>query len=281
MKKIFYLLVLLTAFEAKAQEGTVFKMKFTPGRKYSSTLSMKMDLKVNMTGNDQMIEKLKSQGITLPVALTVGVNVNGDTKAGALSADNSFPLTMNYSISDLTVNIGGNSIDPLKGKSIDMRIYAHDGADGKMKEDSAFVNDKKDTSQSKMSSMLNGMQNQIKFPDHPLKVGDTFTQDAPLNMPGSGANASKTLVKSTYKLTGIADGKAYFDVTQTMDIEANVKTVNVSMTGQGGGKMVYSIADNFPVSFTDKLTMKLNVKFGTTLIDGSADISFDSGHTIN
>jgi hypothetical protein len=284
MKKIFYVLLLLTAVKVKAQDAVVFKMKYQPDHKYSSVIMMGMDMHVNMTGNEQMAEKLKAQGITMPLALKVKINLSGDINTGKIASGGAFPLTVDYSVQDLLVDFGGNEIEPLKGKNIGVKIYGHDLPDGKIIADSSVVNNKKDTSQKAISGMLNSLQNQIKFPDRPLKVGDTFTQDAPMNLPTTSkinAGDSKTSVKSTYKLTSIADGKAYFDVTQTMDIEVSVKMVKVVLTGDGSGKLVYVVKDNFPASFNDTMNMKINVVAGTTVVDGTAVITLASTHTIN
>jgi hypothetical protein len=284
MKKIFYVLLLLAAVKVNAQDAVVFKMKYQPGHKYSSVLTMGMDLNVNMTGNEQMAEKLKAQGITMPLALKAKINLDGDITTGKIGADGAFPLTVNFSVQDLVVDLAGNEMEPLKGKNIGIKIYGHDLPDGKIKADSSVVNNKKDTAQKAISGMLNSLQNQIKFPDRPLKVGDTFTQEAPMNLPMTSkinAGDSKTIVKSTYKLTSIADGKAYFDVTQTLDIEVDVKMTKVVLTGDGSGKLVYLVKDNFPASFNDTINMKLNVTAGTTVVDGTAVMTLASTHTIN
>jgi len=293
MKKIILLLLLLAAIKAEAQKGIVFKMKYQPGHKYTSLMAIGINLKVNMTGNDTVLNKLKSQGITLPLALNANANINGDITTGAKSADNSFPLTVNFSVQDLALMLNGKQIDPLKGKKIGIKIYAHNNPDGKIVADSTFFNNKKtisnlsknDSVKTSMSSMLDALQHQIKFPDRPLKVGDSFDQNAPMgNLPmgvGKGANITKSTVKTTYKLTGIAKGKAYFDIMQTVDVAVTVKTANVSLTGNGSGKLVYSIKDNFPLAFNNKLSMKLNVAAGSTVVDGSADITLDSTYTVN
>jgi hypothetical protein len=282
MKKISFLFLLVTALGANAQDGTVFKMKYLPDHKYGAVLGMTMNLNLSMTGDDNMIAKLKAQGINLPVALNVDLKLNGDVTTGATGANNGFPLTVAYNLQDLNLEIGGNKIDPLKGKGVAIKIYAHDNADGKITADSTFVNDKRDTSKNSLSGMLNSLQSQIKFPDHPLKVGDTFTQEAPMGAAGMmGGAGSKTVVKSTYKLTGITDGKAYFDLVQTMDISVKIKTVNVSLTGTGAGKLVYSIKDNYPLSMDDKMTVKLDVTIAAMVINGTADITISSTHTIN
>jgi len=285
MKKIVtYTLLLFSAIQLKAQQSATFKMKYLPDHKYTTDLTMGMDLNVNMTGNQAIIDKLTAQGITLPLALKLNVNLNGDITSGKKAADNSFPLMINLALGDLSVNIGGNVMNPLKGKNIGVKVYAHDTPDGKIQADSSFVNDKKDTAKTAMNGVLTSMQKQIKFPDHPLKVGESFTQEVPMNLPMTGKmglSFTKTTVKTTYTLVSIAGGKANFDISQTMDLELTVKTAKATLTGDGTGKLVYGIADNYPLSLDDNLKMKLNVTAGTMVIDGSANLNINSKYTVN
>ena len=61
--------------------------------------------------------------------------------------------------------------------------------------------------------MTDGFQKKIKFPDHPMKVGESFTQGLPFNMPITDSKLkidAKTVIYAHQK--AIADGFAYFDL---------------------------------------------------------------------
>jgi hypothetical protein len=284
MKQFIFLILLLIVFKAEAQKSVTLKMRYMPGRKYQSSMALTGDVKVNMTGNEEMAEKLKAQGMTLPLSLNAAGKVNSAINTGKTGPDSNFPLTADFSVQDVSVNINGKDIDPLKGKNISVRVIGHSNADGKIIADSTFVNNKKDTAKNSSGKIADMIGRQINFPDHPLKVGDTFDQNAPMNLPGATgimADVNTPNVHTIYKLTNIADGKAYFDLTITGEIKIPVKTVKVDLTCNGAGKMVYSIKDNFPLSVKSQVNLKINVTAGTMVIDANAAMTMENTHMIN
>src|SRR6185503_15911901 len=113
-----------------------------------------------------------------------------------------------------------------------------------------------------------------KFPEKPMKPGDSFTQTMPFNMPmKDGGGDIKVEASVTYKLTSISDGKAYFDMTPSFSMNVTVKKISVDMSGTGTGKMVYSIKDNFPVSKSGSFDLKLKVTSEKVNVDGTAVIT--------
>jgi hypothetical protein len=159
-------------------------------------------------------------------------------------------------------------------------VYGHVGADGKLNADSVGGSKLKDTSQKKMEQMINAFQNKIKFPDHPMRIGDTFVQDMPFNLPGAG-NGLEANAKATYKLVNITDGKAYFDVEQNMDMSIPIKGESITLTGSGGGKLVYDIKNSFPIDYKTDVILKFEGKIKTLQINGTASMNIDFRYTIN
>jgi hypothetical protein len=225
---------------------------------------------------------LKSQGITPPVIASLNIGLGGTIKTGALNADNTFPLVIDYKISNLAVEANGKQVPiPANVNEKNIKLMAHVSPDGKIKIDSAEGRKVNDTTEKKMQQMMDLMQKQIKFPDKPMKPGDSFTQDTPMNLPVGKDNNVKIEGGLTYKLIRIADGKAYFDMIPNFSMNLTIKTTTVTMTGAGTGKMVYSIKDNFPLSKDVKFTMKIKVVSPKVNVDGTADITSTYSSTIN
>jgi hypothetical protein len=87
---------------------------------------------------------------------------------------------------------------------------------------------------------------------------------------------------TTYKLTSIKDGQAYFDVVPTFSMDFSIPNkMSVNMTGTGLGKMVYSIKDNFPISHNGDYTLKINFKSDKVNVDANGTITGNSTTTIN
>jgi len=279
MKKLFiYTLLILTASQLKAQESVTFKMIYLPNHTYNATIDMNVGGKVTISGDEKITEKLTEQGITQPINLNLLLNMKGLTKTGAADASGNFPLTLSFNIGKIDLSVSGKQIPIPPQANVATTIYGHVGKDGKLKADSLKGSKMADTSEQKITQMMNSVQNKIKFPDHPLKVGDTFEQDIPINLPMAQNSQSST--KAVYKLVSISGGNAYFDITQTAAIQLNIKQVVLNITGSGTGKLVYNLKNSFPTDYNANLTLKLDGKFATVAINGDLTIAMEYKYDI-
>jgi hypothetical protein len=283
MKKLLiYALLCLAYSQIKAQNGIVFKIKYLPGHNYQMAVNMDMKIDANLSGDTALINKLSSQGITQPVNAHIALGINGNMKTGALGSDKTFPLNMDYKISNITVNANGKELPiPPKVTEKDIKIMGHVNQDGQLKIDSAEGKKMSDSTEKKMQQMMDLVQKQIKFPDRPLKPGDSFTQGSPMNIPMGSDNNIKMEGGITYKLVSISAGKAYFDMIPNFSMDFKVKTVSINVTGTGTGKMVYSIKDNFQLSKEGAFNMKIKVTSNKLNVDGSAVITSNYSCAIN
>lgn len=275
MKKICLFAVLcLSLTQLRAQQGVVFKIKYLPNKNYQSTISVEMKANVTVTGDQDILDKLKDQGITQPVNANLSLSLGGIMKTGALASDNAMPVTMDYKINNISVSANGKQVPiPPKATEKDIKLTGHISHDWKLNIDSADGKAVTDTAQQKMQQMMNMIQKQIQFPDTPLKPGESFTQGVPMNLPiGKNIGDVKIDAGITYKLVSIADGKAYFDMIPNLSMNFKIKSVAVDMSGSGTGKMVYSIKDNFPLSKEGSISMKLKVTSPKINVEGTAAI---------
>jgi len=279
MKKICLLALLCLPFVLKAQEGVVFKIKYQPNRTYNMNVGFGMKMNVTVTGDPGILQKLKDEGINQPVMALLGLGVDGTMKTGSPGADNMMPITMDFKIDSLNVSANGKPA-PIPPSATEKAIHIT----GRASTDNTTmlidsVNGKKasDSSQNSMKQMMSMVQRQIQFPTGAMKPGDTFTQNMPISIPMKGAKGDLKIDASvTYKLNNIADGKAYFDVMPKFSMNMDIMKIAVNLSGNGTGKMVYSIKDNFPLlrsgtfNATIKVTSaKLNV-YGTAMINSSS-----------
>jgi hypothetical protein len=96
MKKFLYLLFLLPAFTLQAQQNVVFKIKYLPNHTYDGAISMGMVIHVDLSGDTAILAKMKAQGMTPPLTMTMDMKMNGATKTGGPGANQAFPITMGY-----------------------------------------------------------------------------------------------------------------------------------------------------------------------------------------
>lgn len=277
MKKITALLLLFIAVKASAQQTVLFKMKYMPQRTYGILMNMKAEIHADLSGNQEIIDKLKEKGITMPLVADIGFNTTGTTKTGVLGADNSFPLTMSFQIGQPNITLNGKSTPiPIPQKPAEI-VYAHVLADGILKGDS-ISGKKADSSGKAALQLMNTVQKNIKFPDHPIKVGESFTQEIPFNMPNMGNSSVDS--KAVYTLVSITDGKAYFDISQTINMKMNIQQAQVTIAGSGSGKMVYSIKDSFPISYNTIINMNVDGAVSTVTVKGSLVLNLDMAYDI-
>lgn len=241
---------------------------------------MEINCNATLSGNDTVISKLASQGITQPVTANIKFKMNGNTQTSAAGPDGTFPLTMKYKFDDLSAAINGNPIPiPTEKLGAGVSIYGHVGKDGKLKADSIGGKKMADTSEEKVSKMMNAIQKNIKFPDHPMKIGETFTQDMPLAIPVGGSNMDLDS-KVVYKLVSMADGNAIFDVQQSMNMTIPISGSSMMVNGTGTGKLVYSIKNNFATDYSSNLVIKISGKVKTLQVDATAKVDMDYKYDI-
>jgi hypothetical protein len=276
MKKICLLMfICLGVTRLWAQKAVLFKIKYLPDRNYQSNIRVDMKVNATVTGDQQVLDKLKEQGITQPVNANLSIALGGIMKTGALAADKSIPVNMDYKINNIAVTANGKQIPiPPKATEKDIKLVGHISQDWRITLDSANGKAVADTARQKVQQMMNMLQKQIQFPDKPLKPGDSFTQRAPMNIPvGKDSTSAKIDASVTYKLIKIADGKAYFDMIPNFSLNVLAGKASVNMSGTGTGTMVYSIKDDFPLSKEGNINLNIKVVTPKVNIDGTAVVT--------
>ena len=93
-------------------------------------------------------------------------------------------------------------------------------------------------------------------------------------------NNMATNAKVVYKLVSIADGNAYFDITQSMDMTIPIKDQSITLKGAGTGKLVYNLKDSFPTDFKSNINLGFNGKINTLEINGTALMNMEYKYDI-
>jgi hypothetical protein len=281
MKKLLYLPLLFLAINVSAQSKILFKIKYLPGKIYAGTTTLALTGHATVSGNDTVLKKLQSQGITQPIALNMSMKMEGNTQTGQKVADGSFPLTVGYKVDELAVTVNGKAIPiPADKMGKSMSIYGHADADGQLKADSVGGSKMKDTSQAHIAQMMNMIQKNIKFPDKPMRIGETFTQDTPIDLPIAGSNISASS-KVVYTLVSINEGNANFDMTMSMDMSVPVHGSTIHITGSGSGKMVYNVKNSFPTTYTTSINMMISGNITNLQINATMNMDMAYNYIIN
>jgi hypothetical protein len=282
MKKyLFVSFLILSVSFAKAQDGVMFKIKFLPSRTYQIATNISGAVTTDLSANKDLVAKLSSKGITQPLVANVQFDNKSTAITGALSADNSFPVTMvKGAMPNINISINGKQIPIPAPKTAEMKFYGHVNPDGKLNLDSLGGKKLNDSTAAPFKKMMNSMIGAVNFPDHPIKVGESFTQTIPFNLPMASKGMAMS-IKVTYKLTSISGDSAYFDIAHVIDMQLDLKGVNLSLTGNGSGKMVYDIKNNYPSSSNSDIKVFITVKSDKINAVATAKISTNTSYQIN
>jgi hypothetical protein len=266
------LLVCITALQLKAQQAT-FKQVYAPNTTYSFTNVTKMHM--NMTPQAATTPDVKEMVMDMTVNTTVS------SATGARAKNNDVPVKMSTKMGDMAFTMNGNAVPMGNMPKNDMKMYGRYTAAGKLELDSVGGMKLSDSVKTAMKAIMVNAQNNITFPDHPLKVGESFTQENPFSMPIPGvmdAN-NKMSVKTTYKLLSITNNIGVFDLLQVMNIDLNQaakgQAMQINLKATGAGKMNFDIKKQFLSSMTDNIDMTMNMNMGPTVINAKAALNID------
>jgi hypothetical protein len=259
MRRLAIILPLFLATVAvKAQQSIVFKVKYLPNHVYKMNMKMDMSMQMVMPTDGTTLSKKPAPPKAYQQTATNIMQTMIST--GAPKADHSFPIKMQISGMATKAKMNGAEIKmpTTKNPIVGQVITGQCDANGKLHIDQPKTMDSKDAIKAGITNMINKMQGEIKFPGKPLSVGESFTQDTPINMPAAGMNMDIN-AKTTYKLTAIKGNQAYFDTKTSMTFDANKKGTAMTGGGSGTGKMVYNIAENNFNAMDNTMDMKYSM----------------------
>jgi hypothetical protein len=260
------LLLILASLQMRAQDQVMFKLGYLPGKNYAITKDMKMDMTMTPpTGGGDIAMKMSS-------------NSTSTIATGKADAGNVLPFKFSSKVNDTKLTMNGQDMPSAQMPNTTMEFYGKYLPTGRMQIDSVIGKKTDDSLKSMLNKMIDMVINGVKFPDHPLKVGETFVQEMPfsLPLPGVGGNNNMT-VKVNYKLLSIANNTAVFDLTETMDftidMAAQGQTVQMKMNGLGTGSLNYDITKQFFSTMTTNMNMTFNMNVGAMTMTGKAAVS--------
>lgn len=223
------------------------------------------ETEVNFTGNEEKIEKIKANGTKLPMIVAGSSEMTTTMTTGAMTADQSFPAKMTYGKVMANQIVNGKETKEEKSMS-GLVIEGFYTQENKLRIDT-MISDRMDENTKRIiKSTLENVQQQIKFPEKPMQVGDSFDQELPMQIPVAGLNPVKVVITTNYKLKDISGGKAKFDIVQTVTLDMENEQTNVSASGEGTGISEFDIANNTTTRYESELTMTMKLSADDLII---------------
>ena len=235
MKKI-TLLFSAVLFSAVLQAQTVnFKTSFKPNTTYTQTTSMLNKMMVSY-GAEPMEQEQNSTMTTL-------------TTVGPL-ANNEMPVTV-----VLTMDEKQPGAAQINGTKVT----------GKVSPDAAPVftaieapNLPEQAKEMVMKMITEGATKGF-LPAKQVKVGETFVQEMPMEIPIGPGQTIKLKDVITYKLDKVEGSKAYFSQNHVITLDMTVKGESMKGSGTGTGQIVYDMDNTYPIQ--NDSTLEMNMGF--------------------
>ncbi|NPA45819.1 MAG: hypothetical protein GXO24_01225 [Chlorobi bacterium] len=264
-----FVLILLGLSFYKPNREIRFSPKLKPNSIYTMNYVAESKSIINFDGPKEILEKIKANGTGLPLVEEIKKEFTVKTITDSLDEDNMFGLRMEYEKIKIIKKINGKEeqiVSPLSG----LVVIGKYTENNKIKIDSVISSYFDKQSKNILKKMAEEIQNSIKFPDHPLKIGDEFEQKVPVNFPMEGLSQMKMMIISKYKLIEIKDDKAIFDIKQTLSLDSKTDKWEVHASGVGGGIAVYDLKQTYIIRNDTDLEMDMTVKLENLTMNGKS-----------
>lgn len=149
----------------------VFKTKFKPNKKYKTQLKTTSRTEIEFIADQEIMDRIKSQGIELPMITESKTNMATNIITQSLDENGEFPATMEYGKMISTTTISGKTTTEEKPYS-GMKILGKYDIENKFKVDTIIGDKVSQQMRTVLKTTLESVQETIKFPKKPMKVGD-------------------------------------------------------------------------------------------------------------
>lgn len=242
-------------------------------------------MSLNVNGDVAEQEKLQAAGLRMPIVLKSEENVITEINTGHATGNQAaFPVVIRYSNMMSNQTLNDKVLPRGKNQLFSRYIFGKSDADGNLKVDSIAGIEINNDIKAAVIRMLSRLQERISFPDKPMNIGDTFSQEVPVSVPIPGVDA-QFKVNVTYKLVAIANGMAQFAIDQSGKINFHSKQKDMYLTGIGDGKgdgsFKYDMDKNYITDMQSELSFKYMMNIRNITMTGTATTSTSQQTTVN
>ena len=266
MKKlIFSIAIGLMCLSTFGQEGFKFELKIEPNTTYITQMETTTDGIMDFEVEDEAIlEQMKASGVETPMKMQQESSITLVSKTGDKNEDGSISAHMRYEKMSSQTTVNGEAMK-MPNPTAGMQIIGKYNNEKIFEIDSIIGENVTEQMRLILTQTMETVQKQIIFPEKPLKIGDTFDNEIPMSIPMQGMKPMNIIINSTYLLAEVSEEKAYFDVDQTITLDTEQAQMKMSASGSGKGICEYSTADNYLVSYTSELPIKMTMEMNAMI----------------
>jgi len=271
---LFALVIFTLGFIQDGGSYISFQVFIKPGNLYTQTTRNTSYSVVTFNGSQKYLDELKAKGIPNP---TIKADSSLHT---TLMATGKMNTGKHFQVIITTDNpyIGGTG----KTSQDKITVYGQCFLGNLPILDSVSASAYLDSNiRSKLMQSLETSLSRLNLPQQRLRLKQSFTNTEPLKIP-FGNNIMEVILTTTYRLTKISDGVAYFSTSEVYGAKMEAHTSNTpAMLGKGRGKFEYDIKKNYYVTYQTADTLYMHLKYNENLnLDIKSINGYKMGTTI-
>jgi hypothetical protein len=273
---LFAVLVLAITPVAQAQDQVVFKILFKPNTTYSNSTVSRSEVEFNVSGNEGVVKQMNSAR-TFPMILSMVNETEMVTTTGPEGQDKNIPVKLAFKKVQIRKTINENeTILPDQMSGVIMEGYYDPNS--KIHIDTIISSTLDQATKNLVRNTIASFQAQVNFPDTPMKKGDTFEQQVPIEMPLPGFQPITMLIIMKYTLVDIRQNTAHFDLQQeltldmVLDKDQDQVTAAITASGSGTGACEFDIIYSTLTKYESIMAMNMEVSVEEIVLKGKVNI---------
>lgn len=253
MKKSLVLLFLLITYSCNQSkpEGFTLNVQFQPEKTYRISTIRGTETVITYSGEGFAMKKLKSMKVQNPTISSVRTKTDTELETGKDLTGTGFPVKLTYI---RTMSLDGKNQLP-EGTAVHGEISGENQPVFNTIIAESLDFDEKE----QLLQTINATFEQFKFPENSLKIGNEFSIDRPTVMRMEQSDI-ETIVTTNYKLTGIENSVAVFELSQMYKMTPQTLDNSFVGEGHGKGKMLYDVNNRIISDYSIKTEITMNKK---------------------
>lgn len=260
MKQTLIIIFILFLFEdLNGQDQKIhFQNVYDPNSKYITVNETTSKSTVSFQGPENEIKDLESYGISNP--MKVAGTKHSTTVIETFNLEEDGRIQANFHIKEYEITQNDEEVDSslenllIKGSYDSLYHFKIDSIISE-KFNQEFIGFIKDQSEE--------LNYDVNFPDKPLSLGESFSDEKTVEVPIAGMTKAKILKTDIYTFRAIEDDIAIFDVQEKMDLNMDMNENNILLESEGNGVLYFNLREKFVEKNESNSTMSISMKMGS------------------
>lgn len=240
------------------QTEVLLKGEYLPSKTYESLSKTTTITTMKMTSDDPKFKEFIKEKYKGKPIVSNSESINESViKTAAMENGKLFYVT-EFTKSATTQDLEGET-KTTPSEIEGARVYGHYDDKKQNVIDSIVKKDMKAETRKMIGDMQKQVHDNIKYPEKPMKIGESFKNDVPFDIPMGEAGTMKMATTVIYTLKKIKDDKAFFDIKTTVTMLSELKDIKMTASGGGTGKMEYDIPNKICALYDSDTTMNMDM----------------------